>query len=47
MHADPLFPKGNVCYANHLCMQTMETPIWTMGSTFKGLFQALSPYTPL
>ena len=30
------FSKGNVCYANHLRMQTMETPIWAIGSTSKG-----------
>ena len=28
--------KGNVCYANHLRMQTMETPIWTTGSRSGG-----------
>ena len=28
--------KGNVCYVNHLRMQTMETPIWVIGSTSKG-----------
>ena len=27
---------GNVCYANHLHMETMETPIWTTGSRSKG-----------
>ena len=27
--------KGNICYANHLRMQTMETPIWTTGSRSK------------
>ena len=27
---------GNVCYANHLHMKTMETPIWTTGSRSKG-----------
>ena len=27
---------GNVCYANHLRMQIMETPIWVIGSTSKG-----------
>ena len=28
--------EGNVCYANHLRMQTMKTPIWTTGSRSKG-----------
>ena len=33
---DKLTEVGNVCHANHLRMQTIETPIWVIGSTSKG-----------
>ena len=36
VHSLYCFVFGNVCYANHLRMQTIETLIWTIRSTSKG-----------